>query len=136
MSATKILIVDDDADIRDLISAEFEMRGCQVLHAGNAVDAIALLHSTDLHAVVSDYLMPTIGSKGAQTAEALLEAIQERRRNNPVESPTVVCLLTGYGDLLPPSVFQKGATAIFSKPINCRDLVRYIFKQLGRSASR
>ena len=57
--AAKILLVEDDAVSDRIVGSSLERRGFEVLHAGNAAEAIALLQKHDDVAVVfSDVMMP------------------------------------------------------------------------------
>jgi CheY-like chemotaxis protein len=67
---SKILIVDDDEEIRHLLKMLFEADGFQVIgEASDGVEAvpIALKHQPDF--VILDYRMPRMN--GAKTAEVL-----------------------------------------------------------------
>jgi DNA-binding NtrC family response regulator len=59
MSAnSKILIVDDEMQIRSLLSLTFKRAGYAVTTAANARDAIALLAAESFDLVLSDVVMP------------------------------------------------------------------------------
>ncbi|MDD9265632.1 response regulator transcription factor [Paenibacillus sp. GCM10023248] len=55
---TKILVVDDDADIRELIRVYLAGEGLTVLQAGNGVEALDVLESTPVDLAVLDIMMP------------------------------------------------------------------------------
>ncbi len=129
---TTVLIVDDDVDYRDLIAAEFEMKGCKTLLAANTNEALGLLTLHQIQVVVCDYLMPDVNNPNSQGGVELLTLLQELKRTDPERAPGVVCLITGYGDLLPPMAYHKGANGIFAKPVDRRALVRYVFEQLAK----
>jgi DNA-binding response OmpR family regulator len=58
MSTVRVLIVEDDPNIRDMYSHEFSRAGIQVFQASNGKDGIdlALLHHPD--AILMDIMMP------------------------------------------------------------------------------
>jgi two-component system cell cycle response regulator CpdR len=60
MTASKILIVDDEALIRSLLSRTFEQAGYVVRTAGSGRDAIALCDREEFDFVLSDVVMPEI----------------------------------------------------------------------------
>jgi len=60
MTASKILIVDDEALIRSLLSRTFEQAGYVVKTAGSGRDAIELCDHEDFDFVLSDVVMPEI----------------------------------------------------------------------------
>ena len=62
----RILIVDDDAELRDALSLLFELEGYTVLpEAANGLEAIALAKSYRPDVVVLDYLMPHLNGDEA-----------------------------------------------------------------------
>lgn len=85
---TSVLIVDDEAPIRDLMSRWVESLGFQARTASNADEAIASLNGTDCAIAVIDVVMP--GRDGLWLAGEL-------RRDHP---HTAVVLATGHGELL------------------------------------
>jgi len=60
MTASKILIVDDEALIRSLLSHTFEQAGYVVKTAESGRDAIELCDHEDFDFVLSDVVMPEI----------------------------------------------------------------------------
>src|SRR3989338_8519444 len=54
----RILVVDDDDGIRDLISTRLELRGYQVELAGNAKEAQAYLSRSAPDIILMDIMMP------------------------------------------------------------------------------
>lgn len=55
---TKILVVDDDADIRELIRVYLVGEGLTVLQASNGVEALGMLETAPADLVVLDIMMP------------------------------------------------------------------------------
>ena len=60
MSDAAILVIDDDADLRDLVRFVLEPTGVDVIEAGTCVDGIAALraHRDRIRLVLLDYFMP------------------------------------------------------------------------------
>lgn len=56
----RILIVDDDEIVLDMLSATLEMDGHQVLRAGNGTEALDVLSREDVRMVISDWMMPGV----------------------------------------------------------------------------
>ncbi len=54
----KVLVVDDDRQVLDLLTTLLTRAGYQVRTAAGAVEALELLESEDLGAVVLDVMMP------------------------------------------------------------------------------
>ncbi len=56
--AAKILLVDDDPDIRELMRLYIAAEGLEVIEAGNGKEAIELLNKGAVNLVVLDIMMP------------------------------------------------------------------------------
>jgi signal transduction histidine kinase/ActR/RegA family two-component response regulator len=83
----RIMVVDDDIMVRDVLKSHLEDQGYQVVEASDGMDALATLDSgTEIDLLVSDFTMP--GMNGLM----LIEEVQKRRPNLPT------LLLTGYAD--------------------------------------
>lgn len=115
LKGKKILIVDDEPDLRDLLSEEFQHHGCEILEAANGHLALRCLMTNKVDVVISDVRMPDMD--GTQ----LLEKIREIDPKKPH-----VFLLTGYADIDAKEATKKGAKALFLKPINWQKLVTQI----------
>ncbi|HEX6284457.1 MAG TPA: PAS domain S-box protein, partial [Pyrinomonadaceae bacterium] len=57
----RVLIVDDDQKILDLLVELLELEGYEVAAANDGADALKLVHSCDPDVVVSDVVMPVVG---------------------------------------------------------------------------
>jgi DNA-binding response OmpR family regulator len=55
---TKILVIDDERDIRDLLRYLLESKGYEVLEAGNGEDGLRVFQRTPADLVMTDILMP------------------------------------------------------------------------------
>jgi two-component system, cell cycle sensor histidine kinase and response regulator CckA len=68
-----ILLVDDEAVLRDMCGAYLESKGYTVLKAGNAKEAMEICRSYDhpIHLLITDVVMPGLG--GIELAKSALE---------------------------------------------------------------
>jgi CheY-like chemotaxis protein len=71
-----VLIVDEDAAIRTLLSAILLRSGYDSVHARDGQEALALLEVGSFHAVILDLLMP--GVTGYQVLDRMPPAMQRR----------------------------------------------------------
>ncbi|MGO4274290.1 response regulator transcription factor [Paenibacillus sp. TAF58] len=55
---TRIMVVDDDADIRELIRVYLAREGLSVMQASNGQEALSMLETTPADLVVLDVMMP------------------------------------------------------------------------------
>ena len=108
-SRPRILIVDDEASIREALSRWFTMRDFHVAVAASGPAAQALCREQTFDVMTMDLEMPEMS--GFDTIAAL--------REQGVASPIVV--LTGYPKNAD-YAFELGAARVLTKPIRLREL--------------
>jgi len=119
----KILLVDDEPDILDLISYNLEKEGYNIQTAGNGRDAIAIAKEMLPDLILLDVMMP--GMDGMETCVELRE-IEDLKS-------TVIAFLTARGeDYSQIAGFEAGADDYISKPIKPRVLISRIQALLRR----
>jgi signal transduction histidine kinase len=107
MMKKSILLVDDEADIREILSLFLQDLGYTVIAAENGVDALKLFRKTLPSLVISDIKMP--GMDG-------IELLQKIKQESP---DTEFIMITGHGDMeLAIISFQGQAADFITKPIN------------------
>jgi deaminated glutathione amidase len=112
-----VLVVDDDADGRDMAARVVESLGSSVLVASSAEEALAILDSgAHVDVVFSDVVMPH--SSGV----TLASVVRERRPGMPV------VLATGYPDAVD-AVTESGAIPLI-KPYSISRLEAVLAEQL------
>jgi CheY-like chemotaxis protein len=114
--ARKILIVDDDIDIRELLAELLEIRGFDVATAGNGREAIDLVRRmTDPPSVILlDLMMPVMDGYGF---------LEERKKDDTLASIPVAIITASHGV----DRNQLGSTAaIVRKPIDPMKLINVI----------
>ena len=119
-----ILIVDDDARIRDVVRFALEDSGFQTTEAGTGQDALELFRKTPTDLVVLDIGMPEMDG---------LETCKELRKTSTVP----ILFLTARDDEIDRILgFQLGGDDYVTKPFSPRELVLRIKAILARSADR
>jgi two-component system, NtrC family, response regulator GlrR len=118
----KILLVDDDADLRKLLAIRLKAAGHQVTAAASGEEAIAVLPHFKPRLVVSDLRMD--GMDGL----ALFDAIRQDYPGLPV------IILTAHGSI-PDAVnaTQRGVFGYLTKPFDGKDLLALV-QRAGRLA--
>lgn len=58
MRHNKVLIIDDEPELRNLIKRLLELEGFSILTAGNSAEALEILHKNEIDIVVSDVRLP------------------------------------------------------------------------------
>ena len=112
MKKTRVLVVDDDADARELISLVLSQAGYDVDSAADGFSALAKVSHYRPDAVVTDLRMP--GMSG-------VDLLQRIRR---VHGDVPVILATGLETLdLCTAAESYGAVTCLEKPINLEELV-------------
>jgi len=119
---TRILVIDDEAIVRNVMAEILESSGYEVAVAETAERGLELLDSCDPDILVSDILMP--GLSGLE----LLDAVRARRASLPV------VLVTGAGtyDILTKALAQ-GAAGLVTKPFSHTQLIDAVDEALNRS---
>ncbi|MDM8521990.1 response regulator [Desulfococcaceae bacterium HSG8] len=104
---SKILLVDDEEDIRDVLDIALSDIGYKVLTAENGEEALRIFRSESPPIVLSDIKMP--GMDG-------IELLGKIKKEN---SETEVIMITGHGDMeLAIQCLKHEATDFITKPIN------------------
>ena len=121
MSSGRILIVDDEADIRKTVKFALSKAGYEVIEAENGEAAIEQIRSGDnpikVDAIVCDIQMPKING---------LEAIAFFRQQFP-SVPVIV--LTGQPNVKDAStLFKEGIVEYLTKPVQPDDLTKAVEK--------
>lgn len=106
-----LLVVDDEPDLRGPLVEEFESLGCRVFEAANGTQALEIVRTQKIDAVISDIRMP--GGDGVQ----LLKEIKKLDHAFPV-----VMLITGFADLSKADAYDLGAEAILAKPFDLDEI--------------
>jgi signal transduction histidine kinase/DNA-binding response OmpR family regulator len=111
----RILVVDDDANIRELLSQEFVEAGYEVQLAGNGREAVAAVRQQRPDLVVLDVMMPEMN--GFDVAAVL--------KNDPATMDIPIVILSIVQDL--ERGFRLGVDRYLTKPIDT-DL---LFREVG-----
>ena len=109
---TIILIVDDDAAIRDSLHEFIMISGYTTFKAASSEEAIELLNDQFVHVVITDIILP--GMDGLDLTEHVKNAYDS----------TDVIVMTGYsGDYSYEEVITKGASDLIFKPVRFEELL-------------
>jgi len=124
MSSKTVLIVDDEAPIREMIAVALEMADYRVLEAENAQTghAMALDQKPDL--ILLDWMMP--GTSGIELARRL------KREEATAEMPIILLTAKGEEDNKVQGL-EAGADDYITKPFSPRELVARLKAVLRRA---
>ena len=122
-NSIKILLVDDEPDILEIISYNLSTEGYQVFTANNGVEGVAIAKKEQPHLIVLDVMMPEMDG---------IEACEQIRKV-PELANTVVTFLTARGeDYSQVAGFDAGADDYITKPIKPKVLLSKIKALLRR----
>ncbi|HLG43746.1 MAG TPA: response regulator [Nitrospirales bacterium] len=111
----RILVVEDDPDMRDLIRDSLTGAGFMVDSSGDGGDGVKLASEHPYDVVVSDVRLP--GLNGIDLARALVMK----------EEPPTIILITAYPDSQTVrNGYAAGAKHVLSKPISLRKLIQLV----------
>jgi len=129
----KVLVVDDELEIRDLLGRFLTEQGYEVMVASNGEEALELAEKENPKAILLDIKMP--GIDGIETCKRL--KAKEKTRFIPVIMATA--LWDTYLDAI-----EAGAEDFVTKPFNLTELshrvksilrVRYLTNELERAVA-
>ena len=112
LSGKKILVVDDELDLREIISEDLELLGAEVFNAENGRSAFELAKLVHPDLIVSDVRMP--GGDGIE--------LLNRIKDLPQSPSPYFFLITGFADMSPEEATSLGAQGMLSKPFNLKQL--------------
>ncbi|MBC9797413.1 response regulator transcription factor [Sinomicrobium weinanense] len=119
----RILLVDDEPDILEIVGYNLSAEGYNVSTAGNGIEAIAKAKKERPHLVILDVMMPEMD--GIEACEQL--------RKVPELSNTVITFLTARGeDYSQVAGFDAGADDYITKPIKPKVLLSKVKALLRR----
>ncbi|MBM1104785.1 response regulator transcription factor [Aurantibacter crassamenti] len=119
----KILLVDDEPDILEIVSYNLEAEGYQVFTAKNGQEGVAKAKKKKPHLVILDVMMPEMDG---------IEACEQMRKTPSLEN-TLITFLTARGeDYSQVAGFDAGADDYITKPIKPKVLISKVKALLRR----
>lgn len=119
----KILLVDDEPDILEIVGYNLTSEGYQVFTAKNGLEAVAMAKKKEPHLIILDVMMPDMDG---------MEACEKIRKTQGLEN-TIITFLTARGeDYSQVAGFDAGADDYITKPIRPKVLVSKVKALLRR----
>jgi len=113
--SARILIVEDDVDLRETLGRALSREGYQVSFAGDGSEAISVVKQRPYDLVIVDLVMPKMG--GIKMLEEL--------RNLGLTVPSIV--ITAFGDrFLYQRAMELGASEFLLKPVKLVEVYRAV----------
>lgn len=115
MTASTIMVVEDDNELREALSETLQLAGFTVLKAKDGVDALQKLTNASVNLIVSDIQMPNMDG------QALLKKLKSAYPDIPV------MLMTAYGTIQQAvDAMRFGAVDYLVKPFEAEVLVNMV----------
>jgi CheY-like chemotaxis protein len=117
---SKVLVVDDDCSIRNLLAEELRYRGYSVISARNGSEALDCLHVITPDVIVLDLMMPVMDGW----------TFVEHYRDYAGGRSVPIIAVSAEGDLSP-GYESHGVTAFLRKPFDLNELANCIAQLTG-----
>jgi DNA-binding response OmpR family regulator len=112
-----VLVIDDEKEIREIVSKTLTNAGYDVTATDNVVDAVKLINSKSWDLVISDIMIPHLG--GFEIVDHIKDS-----------SNTPVIVMTGMDKDVLMSTLNK-ADHVLTKPFSSKDLLGLVKKELA-----
>ncbi|WP_423231442.1 response regulator transcription factor [Bacillus cereus] len=120
MQKEKILIVDDDIEIRKIISIYLKNEGYEIIDASDAIEALETLRNTTIDLIILDIMLPKMDG-----IEACLKIREQYQM-------PIIFLSAKDEDIDKIQGLMSGAEDYITKPFNPLELMARIKSQLRR----
>ena len=119
----KILIVDDQPEVRELVEVTLKTGDYQILKAKSGEDAVEIAKTEKLDLIIMDIMMPG-GIDGLEATRIL--------KNEPETRDIPVIMLTAKGQESDREKgLEVGADDYFTKPFSPPELIKKVEEALG-----
>jgi DNA-binding response OmpR family regulator len=124
MSATRVLVVEDDPSVRGLLQTLLAAEGYDVTTASDGLAGLVKAASTRPQLILLDLMMPDLG--GVRVLEEL--------QDDPQLVDTPVIVVTGKQDAVPSMRDLLGEDFVFLKPFAVAELLHRVSEVTGGPA--
>ncbi|HEY9639104.1 MAG TPA: response regulator [Coleofasciculaceae cyanobacterium] len=124
--AAKVLIVEDNADMRSYVSKVLQRMGHEVHTARNGKEGFQAVQALQPQIVITDLMMPSVSG---------LEMIQMIRQDEALKGIPVILLTAKADEDTRIEGVEQGADAYLSKPFNDRELLAEVRNLLALKES-
>ena len=120
----KILVVDDDRVIQQLIEVNLELEGYEVVKASNGEEALEMFASERPDLVILDVMMPKLNGKD----------VCRKLKSDPETAKTPIIFLSARAQEMDVEAgLELGADAYVTKPFDPSTLLDTVSSLLGES---
>ena len=126
VAGKRVLVVDDEKFVRELIKIKLSRSGLVVLEAANGLEAVEMAHTQRPDMILLDVMMPKMN--GFEACEKL--------KTDPATARIPIVMLTARGEQANHEKgISLGATDYMSKPFSPQKLAELVIEILARASS-
>ena len=107
----KILLVDDDPDLRDVLCILLESNGFEVQVAASGQEALTLFDASKIDIVLTDVKMPG------------MDGIELCKRLKAIAPDLNIYFMSGFSSLTADTARALGANGVFAKPFEVVEFI-------------
>lgn len=119
----RILVIDDERAIIDIMRINLEMRGYSVSGCADSTQALERAREEKPDLIILDLLMPE------KNGWEVLKELQEDEKTRSV--PVIICSVMKQGQVMP-DILERGASGYLAKPFDSIGLLQTVQQSLGR----
>ncbi len=113
----RILVVDDEAHIRHVVSMKLERAGYEVIMACDGDEALEACRAAKPDLIITDYQMPVMTG---------IEFCKRRREMEGCgDAPAIMLTARGF-DIMPEDLVEAGIVCQIDKPFSPREIVAMV----------
>ena len=127
MDKDKILVVDDEEHIQELLRFNLEINGYKVLCADNGIDALNIAREEVPQLVLLDIMLPLMDG---------YDVCKEIRKDNSISNIPIIMLTAKVDELDKILGLELGADDYLTKPFSIRELMARVKAILRRTKVR
>jgi CheY-like chemotaxis protein len=120
---SRILVIEDDAAIREMLVRRLQLRGHTVEQAANGETGLEMIRASPPDVVLLDHGLP--GLSGWDVARAL-------RADPAFAQLTIIALTAHAGEPSRREALQAGCSSFLVKPVDMKALEKELLRQLER----
>ena len=117
----KILLVEDDESVRQLVRITLQMHDFEVVEAKDGLEGLLMLDMHQPDAVVLDLMMPDVAG----------ERMLAQLRQTPETKRTPVVIITGKPEVAPEVIGLVGQENFFPKPFDPDAVIERLRSLIG-----
>jgi two-component system phosphate regulon response regulator PhoB len=121
--SSKILLVDDEPDVLDMLSLALNAEGFETIKANNGAEALAILREKKIDLIILDLMMP--GMSGTEVCKQI-------RKHPQWENLPIIILTAKSSEIDRVLGLELGADDYVVKPCSPRELVLRVKSMLRR----